>query len=150
MILIKNNIKKIKINESLIKKNVAKILDLLGYKNFDIGILFTTNKTIKKFNQKYRQKNNPTDILSFPYHENLKPGQKIKISTIDDQNLGDIIISLEYAKIKSENLNISLQNHLKNLIVHGIAHLLGYDHQTEKDYKLMHAFEKKLLRKISY
>ena len=148
MILIKNKIKKIKINESQIKKDVAKMLRLLNYQDFDIGILFTTNNTIQKFNKKYRKKDKATDILSFPYHTELKAGEKIKIKLSDDKNLGDIIISLEFAKKDALRLNHSLKEHLQILLAHGIAHLLGHDHQTDKEYKQMSAFEKKLLKEI--
>lgn len=158
MILIKNKIKKIKINESQIKKDVAKMLRLLNYQDFDIGILFTTNNTIQKFNKKYRKKNKATDILSFPYHTELKAGEKIslrqgfgsqvKIQDSDDKNLGDIIISLEFAKQDALRLNHSLKEHLNILIAHGIAHLMGHDHKTDSEYKKMSAFEKKLLKVI--
>ncbi len=148
MILIKNKIKKIKINESQIKKDVAKILRLLNYQDFDIGILFTTNNTIQKFNKKYRKKDKATDILSFPYHTELKAGEKIKINDSDDKNLGDIIISLKFAKNDALRLSHSLQEHLRILLAHGIAHLLGYDHQTESEYKKMQSFEKRLLKVI--
>ncbi|MCF7799901.1 rRNA maturation RNase YbeY [Candidatus Babeliales bacterium] len=148
MILIKNRLKKIKIDSNKIKKIVAQMLKSLGYENFDIGILFTTNKTIKNFNKIYRQKNKPTDILSFPYHTDLKPGQKIKIMSPDDQNLGDIIISLEFAQKDANSLKHSLLEHLKILLAHGIVHLIGYNHETDEQYKEMQKIEKNLLKII--
>jgi probable rRNA maturation factor len=149
MILIINRQKKIKLNINLIKSNIKKILDFLGYSNFDIGIYFTTNNTIKKYNKKYRDKNKYTDILSFPYHDNLKPGQKISIKDIEDKNLGDIIISLEHAKKDSQEQNINFQEYIFILLIHGISHLLNYDHKTEKDFKIMKKFEKSLLSQIN-
>ncbi|MFC1894350.1 rRNA maturation RNase YbeY [Candidatus Dependentiae bacterium] len=146
MILIKNKIKKIKINETQIRKDVTTMLRLLNYQDFDIGILFTTNKTIQKFNKKFRKKDKSTDILSFPYHTNLKAGQKIKINEPEDQNLGDIIISLEFAQKDVNQLNTTLKKHIKTLLAHGISHLLGYTHQKDFDYNLMHKFEQKLLK----
>jgi len=144
VILIKNKIKKIKINETNIKRNVTKMLAFLGYQSFDIGIWFTTNNTIQRYNKQYRKKDKPTDILSFPYHTKLKPGQKIIIKTKDDKSLGDIIISLEFCKKSARILNISLQTHLNQLLAHGIAHLLGYTHNTEKNHKQMKTIEHKL------
>ena len=81
MILIKNTQKKIKIDINHIKKDVQTILNLLGYPDFDIGIWFTTNPTIRKYNKEYREKDKATDVLSFPYHETLKPGEKITPET---------------------------------------------------------------------
>jgi len=135
MIKIINKQRKIKVDTKKVKSNIQKILDFLGYSDFDIGIMFTTNQTIKKYNKKYRDKDKPTDILSFPYHTNLKPGQKIKIKNPEDKNLGDIIISLEQIEA----------DHLNRILVHGIAHLLGHDHKTEKQHKTMTQFERKLL-----
>ena len=145
MIKIINRQKKIKIDTKKIKSNIQRILSFLGYSDFDIGILFTTNKTIKKYNKKYRGKDQPTDILSFPYHTNLKPGQKIKVKNPEDKNLGDIIISLERVMSDSNEENRSFKDHLSLILAHGITHLLGHDHKTEKQYKAMRQFETKLL-----
>ncbi len=149
MILIKNKQKKILIDQPKIKRNVNSVLKSLGYDDFDIGIWFTTNQTIRKYNKNFRKKDKPTDILSFPVHSNLKPGQKIKISHPDDKNLGDIIISLERCKKDSQKLNLSFSNYLTRIIVHGIAHLLGYDHKTDKQFEKMNKFEKGILKNLN-
>lgn len=148
MILIKNNQKKIKINSVKIKKDIEKILKFLGYKDFDVGVWFTTNQTIKKYNKKYRKKDKATDILSFPYHTDLKPGQKIKSKSEEDKNLGDFIISLEFAQNGAKEVGRPLEKHLQVLIAHGISHLLGYDHKTDSQFDIMQRFEKKLLSQI--
>ena len=149
MILIKNRQKKISIDQSKIEKNVNSILKSLGYGDFDIGIWFTTNQTIRKYNKNFRKKDKPTDILSFPVHTNLKPGQKIKISHPDDKNLGDIIISLERCKKDALDLNLPLSTYLIKIIIHGIAHLLGYDHITDKQFEKMNNFEKNILKNLN-
>ncbi|MFH0898483.1 MAG: rRNA maturation RNase YbeY [bacterium] len=146
MIKIINRQRKIKVNETRLKKIIATMLANLSYKDFDIGILFTTNKTIKKYNKTYRNKDQATDILSFPYHTNLKAGQKIIVKNPEDKNLGDIIISLEYAQKAAPEWNRFLQQHLIALLAHGIAHLLGYDHETDKQAMQMEKIEKKLIK----
>jgi rRNA maturation RNase YbeY len=143
MVTIKNSQRKIKINARRIKGDVQKILSKLGYDDFDIGIWFTTDQTIKKYNKKYRKKDKATDILSFPYHPDLKPGKKIVIKNPEDKNLGDIIISLE--RVKHDVGEEVFEEYLKKIIVHGIVHLVGYDHKTEKDYKIMNRKELELL-----
>jgi len=148
MIHIKNTQRKIKINEKKIKACVQQILDICQYQDFDIGIWFTTNKTIQKFNKTYRKKDKPTDILSFSFHTDLKAGEKIKTKTDDDKNLGDLIISAEFAQNDAKKGGRSLHEHLKILLVHGICHLLGYDHTTESDYKKMRTKELGILKKI--
>jgi len=148
MILIKNTQHKISANTDKIKKDVDQMLHLLNYQDFDIGIWLTTNQTIRKYNFMYRKKNKATDILSFPYHTSLKPGQRIKITTEEDKNLGDIIISLEFALNDASKLKQSLSKHLKMLLAHGITHLLGFDHKTDEEYIKMQKVEQKLLKSI--
>lgn len=122
MITIRCRLKKFKINISELKKVIQKMLDKADRSDYDIGVWLTTNKTIRRYNKLYRKKDAATDILSFPANV--------------ENDLGDIIISLEYAK----------PERLKILFSHGIAHLLGYDHETEKDYKAMQKIESKLLK----
>jgi rRNA maturation RNase YbeY len=148
MILIKNTQKKIDIDINAIKKDVRTILDLLGYSDFDIGIWFTTNPTIRKYNKEYREKDKATDVLSFPYHETVNPGEKIIPETDEDKNLGDLIISLEYAQQDAEDWNHTFNEHVRFLLVHGICHLLGYDHIEDTDYAVMNKKEQFLLKQL--
>ena len=93
MITIKNTQRTIPIDQLYITEVAQIILEELGYKDFDLGIWFTTNATIRTYNRTYRHKDKATDILSFAYHTDLKAGQKIKVKDADDKNLGDLIIS---------------------------------------------------------
>ncbi|MCA9770189.1 rRNA maturation RNase YbeY [Candidatus Dependentiae bacterium] len=149
MILIRNTQKKININQKKLQQDAQKILDILGYNDFDLGIWLTTNTTIKKYNHNYRNKDKPTDILSFPYHSDLKAGDKISATTDEDRNLGDIIISPEYVKKDSPRWGHSFEQHMQMLLVHGICHLLGYDHIKDQDYAVMKKQENFLLKKLS-
>ncbi len=146
MIKIINKQRKIKINEKKIKKIIAAMLTKLGYDDFDIGIFFTTNQTIKKYNKQFRNKDTATDILSFPYHAGLKPGQKIVVKNPEDKNLGDIIISLEYAQKAAPEWDRSFDQHLIALLAHGIAHLLNFDHKTDAQAKVMEGVEARLIK----
>ena len=148
MITIKNNIRKIKISEKKIRGLVAQILKILKYEDFDIGIWLTTNNMIKKYNKNYRKKDKETDILSFPFHTPLKAGKKIIAHSPDEKNLGDIIISLEYAKKDALDTKRPFDEHIKILLAHGICHLIGYDHETDIDYKKMQAKEASILKKL--
>lgn len=149
MILIKNTQKKIKINSEKLRKSAKKLLNFLEYSDFDLGIWLTTNKTIRKYNKRYRKNDKPTDILSFPYHTKLKAGKRITPKSDEDKNLGDLIISLEFAKKEAYKLDRSINKHLTILLVHGISHLLGLDHQAQKEYSAMKKFEQKLLSYLS-
>ncbi|HSW73947.1 MAG TPA: rRNA maturation RNase YbeY [Candidatus Limnocylindria bacterium] len=148
MILIKNTQRKIKVDTITLKKDAQRILDLLGYVDFDLGILLTTNKTIHEYNLHYRGKDKPTDILSFPTHPDLKPGQRIVATDDDEKSLGDVIIAPEYVVAEAEKLKVTFEQRMQRLLVHGICHLLGYDHIEDADYKIMLQKEMYLLRML--
>jgi probable rRNA maturation factor len=149
MITIKNSQRKIIVDIQQLKKNAQYMLNALGYPDFDLGIFLTTNKTIHRYNKQFRHKDKPTDILSFPFHPDIKPGEKIVAEWPEDKNLGDLIISLEYVQKEAiETWNTTLDERMKVLLAHGLAHLLNYDHITDADYAVMQRIEKKLLKAI--
>lgn len=148
MILIKNKIRRIAIKTGALKRDVQKLLDILGYSDFDLGILLTTNKTIRKYNKQYRGKDKPTDILSFPFYPDIKPGQRIKAKTEAEKNLGDIIVSLEYVMDDAKRLGVIFKEYLLLVLIHGICHLIGYTHDTDKAYEQMQEKENELLKKL--
>jgi rRNA maturation RNase YbeY len=148
MILIKNTQRKFNINITKLRANAQTILDALGYPDFDLGIWLTNNKTIKYYNKTYRHKDKPTDILSFSFYPELKPGQRIKTKNPEEMALGDLIISVEYVAHAAQDQGIALEQHLQRLLVHGVCHLLGYDHEKDEDYEKMQKIENQLLKKL--
>lgn len=146
MITVKNNQRKIDIDQKKLVRDAQNVLDALRYSDFDLGILLTTNKTIRTLNRTYRHKDKPTDILSFPFHPTLKAGKRIKPTSDDEKNLGDLIISLEYVQKAAQELDTTFEKRMRILLVHGICHLLGYDHITDKEYAQMHRKELALLK----
>jgi len=129
--------------------DAQKILSLMGYAQFDLGILLTDNQAIQCFNRDFRSKDEPTDILSFPFYPDLKPGEKIIAEEEDDKNIGDLIISLEYIKELCEQEHKTINEHLRTLLCHGICHLLGYDHYSESSDKIMKEKENWLAAKLA-
>ncbi|MCX5923955.1 MAG: rRNA maturation RNase YbeY [Candidatus Dependentiae bacterium] len=149
MISIKNTQRKIEFPVKAYHEKAQKILDYLGYGDFDLGILLTTDKTIQKYNRDYRSKDTPTDVLSFPYHDNLKAGKKIKVTCDEDKNLGDIIISVSYVFENKKNLEGDFNSRMDLMLVHAICHLLGHDHIEDADFKKMKTLENKLMKVIA-
>ncbi|MCX8029414.1 MAG: rRNA maturation RNase YbeY [Brevinematales bacterium] len=115
------------------------VLRELSKNKVEITILLCKNEEIKEYNSKYRQKDYPTDVLSFPY------GEKIGRYTY----LGDIIISIDKVHEQSKEFEVSEFEEFLRLLVHGILHLLGYDHETsEEDEKIMMELQDNLIAKI--
>ena len=126
-------------NQNFFFKKKLKIISNLYFlkrKNHYFTILLTTNKIIKKLNSKFRNKNKTTDVLSFPFNEKIKK----------NCFLGDIAISYEIVKKRSYKSSFSIE--LDKMWVHGLLHLLGYDHKQSKDYSKMLSREKIILKKL--
>jgi probable rRNA maturation factor len=149
MILIKNRQKKIVVNTNQLERDAQAVLKLLKYEDFDLGILITTNSSIRAYNRDYRHKDKPTDVLSFPYHPELVAGRRIRVRSEEDKNLGDIIISAEYVVKEAEKYQVTFEQRMRVLLVHGVCHLLGYDHIEDRDWRRMRAKEAFLLRKLA-
>lgn len=150
MITIKQTQKSIPFSAKMYHQKAQQILQFLGYDDFDLGIWLTTNRTIQKYNSEFKKEHKPTDVLSFPYHTNLQAGKKIVIRDLDDQNLGDIIISVPYVFANRKGLEGTFEERMDRMLVHGICHLLGYDHVTDVDYKKMIKLENRLLKLIQH
>ena len=88
----------------------------------NVSVLITENEEIHGLNLEYRQKDAPTDVLSFPLFD--------EEGNLDDEELGDIVISLERAKAQAEEYNHSLKREVAFLTAHSMLHLLGYDHEN--------------------
>ena len=114
------------------KKILKHALKSENIKNASFNVILIDDKEITKINKMYRKKNKPTDVISFALEDN-----KESISAYNKRILGDIYISVETAKKQAKEYNHSLKRELCFLSVHGLLHLLGYDHIEEKDEKIM-------------
>ncbi len=148
MITIKNTQRSHTIDIEKVRQDAQSILDELNYSDFDLGIWFTTNKTVQTYNKEYRKKDKPTDILSFPYHTDLKPGRRIKVTEEEDKNVGDILISVEFVENLLPLYQVDLQKRISVLLVHGICHLLGYSHYDDENDRKMIAKERAIAKKL--
>lgn len=147
MILIDNE-QTLKIDTQKLQRDAQKIIEYLGYSDFDVSILLCDSLTMHEFNKRYRDKDKPTDILSFSFYPLLRPGESIQASSQDEKNLGDIILCPEYIQDDLVQWEQSFELRLQVLLVHGICHLLGYDHIEDDDYIIMKAKEDELLNII--
>lgn len=109
-------------------------------KGKDLTVAFVSDKRIKELNKIFRDKNKSTDVLSFSYEQD----QYDFLET--DNFLGDIVISLETAKAQADENKLSFETEIKQLILHGVLHLCGYDHET--DAGEMNSIEIKLRDKL--
>jgi len=128
----------------LIKKSITVgIKEMQFKKNFYISIFVTNNINMQKINFKYRKKNKTTNVLSFPQNENRRTGKSSSIV------LGDIVVSLEKVYEESLKEEKHFYNHLSHMIIHSLLHLLGFDHDTKKNFEVMKKKEIFILSKLS-
>lgn len=118
---------------------------IYGVENSEVSITLTDDKNIHELNKKFRGIDRPTDVLSFAFRESDEP----KILNSEIEILGDIIISVERAKIQAEEFGHSFLREVIFLEVHGLLHLLGYDHIEESDRIEMEAEQKFIMSKLN-
>lgn len=109
----------------------------------EISIVLANDEFIQELNATYRDKNKPTNVLSFPLTE---PDEFEYLEFID--SLGDIILSYETIQKESKDQNKPFENHLKHLLIHGVLHVLHFDHQTDEDAQKMESLEIRILKQM--
>ena len=140
---IRNKQKIIKIDKRRIRRTALKILKILDCADKEISLSFVDDENIKQLNKQYLGKDKATNVISF----SLREGE---YSNINPQILGDIIISVETAQRDAIKENLTVTQELEFLIIHGILHLLGYNHEntTKKETNKMRQKEKDLFNII--
>jgi len=119
-----------------------KVLDEIKRDNWELSVLFCGDKTIADLNSQYRNKNEPTDILSFNLGETIKEGGKTTYLP------GDIVISLDTLKENALYFQTPQDEELRRLLIHGILHLDGMDHKTLEEDEPMLMLQEKILNKL--
>ncbi len=149
-IFLENTYDEYKIDEVAIHKDIVKMSEYIfedstiisksclkeySYNTVCFDIVLVNNEEIHRINKEYRQKDSPTDVITFAiFADSPKEEQYIFDGEV---NLGEIIVSLDKIEEQSKENNVSFNDELYFLVAHGILHLLGFDHQTEEDYNFM-------------
>lgn len=142
--------KTVELDESLereIERAVETIGELYDAENCEVSIILTDDARIRELNREYRGIDRPTDVLSFALHESDEP--EIVFDGEDQIDaLGDIIVSVERARAQAIEYGHSFRREIIFLIVHGMLHLLGYDHIEEADRLEMEAEQKFIMNEL--
>ena len=129
---------KIKNPNLYFKKKIKKLSSVRSLKksNFQFTLLLTNKTFIKKLNKKFRKKNKESDVLSFPIKSHLNKNYK-----------GDIAVCYEIINLRSKKTNFNIE--FDKMWIHGLLHLLGYNHIKQKDYKRMLKREQDILKRVN-
>jgi probable rRNA maturation factor len=129
-----------KYSDRKLKKIGRAVLDLVNESKAELSLALIGDREMRKLNGIYRHKDYPTDVLSFPAESNLP---------VEPRLLGDVIISVEKAASQAKERGRTLDQEMATLLVHGIVHLLGYDHErSPKDARVMKRLENKIYRRL--
>ena len=120
-----------------------RILNRLGYKGYELTVVLVDDREITRLNRRYFGRNRPTNVISFPMMEGTPLSLQAKI-------LGDVIISADTARRDAEEVGKRAGEEILFLLIHGILHLAGYDHEGRKKERLeMEAKEKDLFSRLA-
>jgi probable rRNA maturation factor len=131
-----------RIKKKEIEDIVYRVLKSEGIK-LPVDVIFVDDDFIKKINRKFTKRRKTTDVLSFGMREGINAG-------LDYPSLGDIYVSLDQAKRQAREYGISLKKEASRLVIHGLLHLLGFDHKNKKQAKMMEEKETAYLNWITF
>ncbi len=124
----------IRVPKALFSKILILIYKKVPFQYKIVELILLRSDEMKTLNRKFRSKNKTTDVLSFPIRKN--------------QILGSIAIDLDTAKLQAQKYGHPLKRELQELFIHGMLHLLGFDHEREQDAKVMTRAEKYFISKL--
>ncbi len=116
--------------------------------NVEMGLVIATDKRVQELNRTYRGKDSTTDVLSFPFSEDA--GGECPFPAVPDgiRHLGEIILSYPQARRQAAERGHSVKREAAILIIHGVLHLLGYDHIKDDEAEVMEAREAEILKTV--
>lgn len=134
--------------------NLSEACGRIDISGVEVNVIFTDNGGIREYNREYRNIDRETDVLSFPMSEFRNGLVYVDIDNINPENnyvmLGDVIISVDRMRSQAEEFGHSDTRELAFLMAHAMLHLLGYDHMTENEEKLMNSLAQKALDSMGY
>jgi probable rRNA maturation factor len=139
--IVLNRQRKYPIRVSSLNRFLLQLCLRLRISNKECAVLLTNDRTIRRLNHRFRNKDKPTDVLSFPCQN--APDRAL---ACENRYLGDVIISVERAHRQAVTRKHNLERELRILVIHGMLHLLGHDHETDQGQ--MRRKELKLQREL--
>ena len=117
----------------------------IAQEDVEISVLLCGDERIAALNADFREKPQPTNVLSWPAHDLAPPAPGEAPPPPPDGELGDIAMARETIEKEAKAQQISAETHFSHLFAHGLLHLLGYDHQTEEDAAVMEGLERRVM-----
>ncbi len=138
-IVVQNRQRTVRINTPQVKRQLLRVMAYLGCQEQELSVVFANDRLLHDLNRTYRDKDRPTNVLAFPQAPVDTAGPSARL-------LGDVVVSLPTADREAQTLEQPLETRVVYLLIHGLLHLLGYDHEhSETEQQRMEALERELL-----
>ena len=128
--------------EALVRAAAAALAGELGLGRSEVCVALSDDAQVAELNGSYRGNPAPTNVLSFP------AGPSIPIGEDDPLFLGDVVLAFETLQREAAELGLPLEHHMQHLVVHGLLHLLGYDHGPDQEAQAMESLEVRILQRL--
>ena len=139
-VLVRSQLRRVRIDQSRLTRLAQATLSLVGERTADLDVMLIGDRSMRRLNRRYRKKDRTTDVLAFSMREGSGPPSAL---------IGEVVISVPTAAKQANQLGRSLDEELIALLVHGILHLCGYDHErSERDARHMRQRERWVLRRL--
>lgn len=139
MIEVVNRQRKLSLDGERWRAFAAQALKVALARGAGVTVAFVSDRAMRELNWRWRGKRGTTDVLSFP-------AEQSEFEKLEGSNLGDVVISVEQAARQAAEHDLSFENEMAQLILHGLLHLCGYDHETDEGQ--MNALELRLRRRL--
>lgn len=139
MIHYTNAVRKSGVDARALKATARELLKAVDEEGASLSIALVNDKTIAQINREHRGKDKPTDVLSFPLEPDASAPERL---------LGDVVISIDTARRQAADYDATLQRELYRLLIHGLLHILGHDHEEAGERRRMEAEERRLAHAI--
>jgi len=137
--------KTIKIDRRSVRRLVERVLADHGSDESDLSIVFANDAFVRELNLAYRKADRPTDVLAFAMRDVVGPGETSVVEG-PESVLGDVVISVDRAKVQSRRFRRTVEHEILKLVAHGVLHLLGHDHERAGEKREMRRLENRYAR----
>ncbi|HEY1655821.1 MAG TPA: rRNA maturation RNase YbeY [Candidatus Tumulicola sp.] len=141
MIYYRNDVRASGVDGRRLVAAASKLLATIGERGSSLSLTLVGDAAIRTINREHRRKDVPTDVLSFPLGATDPPADR---GGSPERLLGDVVISVETARRQARDYDAPLQDELYRLLIHGVLHVAGYDHERADDRRKMEAQERRL------
>ncbi|NWU96972.1 YBEY Endoribonuclease, partial [Upupa epops] len=147
-VALRNAQRAVALRRAPLRRAVTILRAALGAASFDVGLVCAGNGLMRRLNGEYRQRPEPTDVLSFPFHR-VVAGELPQPRCRAEYNLGDVFLGVEFIHQQCRDFGEDFESVLVVTAAHGLCHLLGYQHNTKPEWQQMYEKEEQILEELN-